>query len=154
MFFGRGKNKAQNAYTLKDSYKFYCEQMASNKLYKIDWELYQRLNHAFYKEIMNYIIEKSGQFKMSYRLGTLSVLKEKIDLNKLNNKAIDWAATNKYGKVIYHLNEHTDGYKYSFQWDKQTNLPNLFFYRLVQTRNNKRRLAKLIKSGDYDYFER
>ena len=155
MFFGRSKNKAENPYTLRDVYKFYCENIKSNKIYDVPYEVYMSVNHTFYKEIMNYIIEKNGTFKMPYRLGLFFILKEKINLNKLTGHAIDWSATNKYGKVIYHLNEHTDGYKYSYQWDKKdTKLPNLYFYRLVPTRSNKRRLAKLIKTGDYDYFER
>ena len=154
-FFGRGKNKAQNPYTLKNTYEFYKEEIGSNKLYEVEWDLYQNICHEFYKEIMNYIIEDNGIFELPFRLGKFFVLKEKIDLKKLNRQAIDWAATNKHGKVIYHLNEHTDGYKYSYQWDKKdSRVPNLYFYRLVPTRNNKRKLARLIKSGDYDYFER
>ena len=155
MFFGRGKNKAQNPYTLKDTYLFYEEEIGSNELYDIEWNLYQEINHEFYKEIVKYIIEEGGVFEMPFRLGKFFILKEKVDLNKLNWHAIDWAATNKYGKVIYHLNEHTDGYKYSYQWEKKNSrLQNLYFYRLVSTRENKRRLAKLIKTKEYDYFEK
>ena len=99
------------------------------------------------------MLEKAGTFHMPYRLGKFFVLKEKIDLDRLA-QAIDWEKTNKYGKIIYHLNEHTNGYKYSYQWEKKKSaIPNLYFYRLVPTRDNKRRLARLIKTGEYDYFE-
>ena len=155
MYFGRGINKIQNPYTLRDIYEFYCTEHSSNRLYDVPWSVYVQIANEFYKEIVNGIIEKNRTFRMPFRLGEFFILKEKIDLNKLNSRAIDWEKTNRYGKIIYHLNEHTDGYKYSYQWDKKdTKLPNLYFYRLVPTRTNKRRLARLIKSGDYDYFER
>jgi len=155
MFFGRGKNKIQNPYTLKDTYKFYCEDVRSSKIYDIPYETYKNICNDFYKEMMNHVVERNGTFKMPYRMGSLFVLKEKVNVNKLNGHSVDWKLTNECGKLVFHLNEHTNGYKYTYQWDKkETKLPNLYYYRLVPTRANKRRLAELIKTGDYDYFER
>ena len=36
MYFGRGKNKVQNPYTLKDTYLFYQEEIGSNSIYDIE----------------------------------------------------------------------------------------------------------------------
>ena len=124
MFFGRGKNKAQNPYTLRDIYDYYIKDVCKIKSYKIPYSVYKKINNQFYKGIVNNMLEKAGTFHMPYRLGKFFVLKEKIDLDRLA-QAIDWEKTNKYGKIIYHLNEHTNGYKYSYQWEKKKSaIPN------------------------------
>ena len=50
-----------------------------------------------------------------------------------------------YDKIIYHLNEHSDGYKYRLYWSKQPyTFSNRYKYQLSLTRTNKRHLAQLI----------
>lgn len=154
MFFSRGPNKIKNPYTVSDFYDFYLKEIGDNKLYEIDYKEYSNIISDFYKSIMDFILKKNGVFKMPYKLGDVRVVKRKLNLDHLRLTGIDWKTTVETGKHVYHLNEHTSGYKYNFQWNKKNmNLKNLYFYRLVMTRQNKRLLAKLIKSGDYDYFE-
>jgi len=155
MYFGRGKNKVVDPYTFRDMYPIYMEGVEGNNTYECEYQEYVDINSDFYKSMMDHILEKSGSFKLPYNLGELSVLKRKVDLLKLKTSGLDWKTTNEIGKNVYHLNEHTSGFKYNFQWNKKgKRVTNLYLYRLVMTRSNKRRLAKLIKSGDYDYFEK
>ncbi len=60
----------------------------------------------------------------------------------------------KYNKVIYHLNDHTGGYKYRFYWNKHNMLTkNKTMYQLIMTRDNKRYLAQILKNRVRDYVE-
>ncbi len=156
MFFGRGPNKVQNHYSYVDTYAAYISDIEEDSPYYISYLEYKAICRKFYKAIMEEIMERQYTFKMPFNMGRIRVDKQKIKLGKSKQRlAIDWAMTNKHGKVIYHLNEHSSGYKYIFIWQKITNsLKNKTFYRFVPSRTNKRKLAKMIKSGDYDYCER
>jgi hypothetical protein len=151
MFYSRGKNKIANPYTLPDMYKKYLLEFPEGNIYYIEYKTFVKLNEEFYKRITNEMLNYGVTFKLPFRMGSVKIIKRKI--NYSNKLAIDWENTNKYGKKIYHLNDHTEGYKYLFKWDKTSILlNNKSLYRLVFTRANKRTLAKLIKSG-MDYYE-
>lgn len=42
--------------------------------------------------------------------------KPTINVAKLR---VDWEATKKYNRKMYHLNSHSDGYYFKFFWDKR-----------------------------------
>jgi len=155
MYFGRGANKVINPYTFVDMYKFYIDEIDDNSLYKIKYNEYVNIVGDYIKLVMEYLFEESGVFNMSYNLGKCSVIKKNYTLNKVCKEAPDWKTTNELGKKVIHLNEHSRGKRYGFYWDKRNRIiRNINLYRLVFTRYNKRHLAKLIKSGDYDYYEK
>lgn len=84
-------------------------------------------------------------------LGYVCVAKYKPKSYTDKSLSVDYKNSNKYGKRIYHLNEHSDGYKYRLYWSK---IPRTFSsrykYQIGFTRANKRRLAQLIfKHNDY-----
>jgi len=156
MFFSRGPNKVQNPYTMKDFYAFYTQDVDENEVYDVEYKEYSEIVNKFYKGMMNHILLEAGTIRMSFGLGDLFVSKEKIHVNAMQNpRRIDWKLTNETGKRVYHLNEHSDGYKYVFHWDKvKSRVKKLRLYRLQTTRSSKRLLAQLIKSGEYDYYEK
>lgn len=151
MFFSRGPNKSQDPYTIPDMYKEYKEEYQNDKVYNIEYKVFVNIVEEFYKRMMNEILLNGATFRMPYRLGLLRVLKRKMNFK--NNLAIDWNTTNKTGKKIYHINDHTGGFKFFFRWDKTGVIfKHKSLYRLVMTRSHKRMLAKLIKGGQ-DYYE-
>lgn len=153
-FFSRGLNKVQNPYTVKEIYEYYISSIGNNTIYQIDCTEYCNIIYDFYKREVDAILRESVEFKMPYGLGDVRVHKTKIKLDRLNILSVDWVNTVENGKYIYHLNEHTNGFKYFFHWiKKRKKIKNLYYYKLVMTRSNKRLLAKLIKSGKYDFFE-
>jgi len=155
MQINKGRNKIREPYTMKDFYEFYKNEYGDNRLYMVDKKLFYELVDEFYKRIMDLVLLKAEEFIMPYRLGSIRVIKRKISANSLRPLNIDWATTKKLGKYVYHLNEHSKNYRYLFHWEKRDKLvDNLYYYRLPMSRHNKRRLAKLIKSGEYDYYEK
>lgn len=154
-FFGRGKNKIQGVYGQRACYDSYILDKDPDSAYYISADLYYKITGEFYKKVMDEILLNSRTFKLPFRMGTLRVCKTKVRLKKLDGNCVDWPITVELGKTIYHLNEHSGGYRYYFYWYKERSLiPNLFFYRLIMSRTNKRRLAKLIKTNKYDYYEK
>lgn len=147
--------RIRDAYTIKDFYKFYMDEVKDNPLYEVDSKLFKELVYNFYRRMMDHVLYDGGKFHLPYQLGTIRVIKRKVNPKYINIMNIDWVETKKAGKWIYHLNEHSNYYKYLFHWDKYDSvLTNLTKYRLPMTRNNKRILAQLIKSGEQDYYEK
>lgn len=120
---------------------------------EVDYSVYKRVLDCMCKVILDIVLERSQGFKMPYGLGFIQIGKYKP--KNLNSKSlsIDFKLTNLYGKKIYHLNEHSNGYKYRLYWSKipQT-FPDRYRYQLCWTRANKRYLAQLI-FNKHDYLE-
>ena len=155
MYFSRGPNRIQKPYTLKEVYYFYTNEVEGSKIYDVEYSEYVNIVTEFYKDVMDHILLKAGTFYMPFGLGDIHVIKTKLKLENIDHKQLDWKTTNEVGKRVYHLNEHSNGYKYLFQWDKvASRIKKLYLYRFQLTRDNKRRLAQLIKSGEYDYYEK
>jgi len=152
-FYGRGKNVIQQPYTMPDMYQDYIKDIPKESAYYVTYTEYAKIVGLFYKEVSNKIIKHGELFHMPFRLGDTYVEKKKLDYN--NRPPIDWQMTTANGKVIYNFNEHSDGYKYELKWNKRNSLfHNVYLYRLVYTRSNKRSVAKCIKNRVIDYFEK
>jgi hypothetical protein len=152
-FYGRGKNTIQHPYVLPDFYKDYIKDIPIDSTYYVTYNEYAKIVGLFYKEVSSKIINEGELFRMPFRLGDTYIEKKKLDYN--NRPPIDWQMTTQHGKVIYNFNEHSDGYKYEMKWSKLTSIfHNLYLYRLVYTRTNKRKVAKCIKEKTIDYFEK
>jgi len=153
MFFGRGKNKAVNPYTLKDIYKDYIKDKEENSPYNISYNTFVSLCTEFYKGIAEHLLD-GGIYFMPYRMGNVSVIKKKPKKMDKFSLSPDWKNTVDYNKLVLHTNDHSNYYKFRFHWSKtDCYVKNKSKYRLVFTRANKRELAQRVKSGNYEYFE-
>jgi len=150
----RGRNKIQKPYTLRDMYPDYIADKAEKSPYYIEYDEYKQIILDFISEIVHYMLYEAGTFKMPYRLGNLRVIKLQSSYSRKKRLSVDFNLTRKYGKTIYHFNEHSDGFKYMFKWDKQKAVvKHKSFYRFIPTRSNKRHLAYIIKNRLADFFE-
>ena len=153
MFYGRGKNKAINPYTFADMYKEYIKDKEEGSPYHISYSDFVYICSEYYKAISAHIL-KGGIHFLPYRMGNVSVVKKRPKKLDKYSLSPDWAMTQKLGKLVLHTNDHTDYYKYRFHWSKtDCYVKNKGKYRLVFTRDNKRQLAKNVKSREYEYFE-
>jgi hypothetical protein len=133
-------------------YREYIKDIPIDSPYYVTFKEYTKINNLFWKEVSHSIVDEGRTFHMPYNVGDTYVRKEKIDYNK-DRLPIDWQLTTQTGKVIYNLNEHSEGYKYELKWNKKVCMfQNNYLYQLVYTRTNKRKLAKNIKSKHTDYF--
>jgi len=174
--YKRGKRKVIADYKIDDIYRFYCESSPDNYVSK-------QMMHTLFKEmfpsIVKMIVLDNFQFRMPANLGDLRI-KKKITKPSINDKgeldthrlSIDWKTTKalwlqKYPDktaeeiksiedkpVIRELNEHTDGYRYVWYWDKlTTNIPNQSAYYLDMTRTNDQILSGASKTNDLNFYK-
>lgn len=152
--FKRSKNKIQNPYTIKDFYIYYRDKIEKNSPYDIDERLYQQIVYYYFKRMIDLLLVEGECIKLPVRLGNMFISKKKMKMSRLTSGSIDWYNTKKYGKHIYHTNDHSNQYKYYFTWKKVgASIVNIRKYRFVATRDNKRRLGHIILNKLRDYIE-
>lgn len=175
VYISRGKNKIHPDYGITDIYNYYIE----NSDNPLDEATFKHLWKKLAKIIVRLIIYRNLDFAIPARMGTLSVRKTKTPFKVLENGTVDksqlcinykasWTKWLKEypdltkeeisklsdKKYIYHLNEHTDGYKVRWRWDKFTcTVKNQNIYSLTMTRDNKKELSKAFSEFKTDYYE-
>ena len=164
---GEGKNTADCL--SDDIYKYYCEKYGNKfNLTKAQFRLILKdLNDAKFKHIIN----KAWTFRIPARLGDIRIRKRKV-LFKLNKDGeldtkylnVDYNETNKLWardpkakkekRLIFHFNEHTDGYKFPWFWDKRTsNAEGQTYYKVIITRTHNREKSHALKTNSkLDYY--
>ena len=144
----------REAYTIADFYESYCEYTKDNPLYQVAYKTFRDVVTEYFRYLRDEIIENGKEVRLPCRMGSLSIVKHKPKEYTGKSLRIDYAESKKYGKMIFHLNEETGGYKYRFYWNKQNMLTtNKTHYQLIMTRDNKRHLAQILKSHKRDYCE-
>lgn len=132
----------KKAYTIYDMYNTYC---AENKAAEVPYVRFKRILDEFNKTIKESVLERSESFKMPYGLGYVCIVKYKPKTYTSASLSKDYKSSKEEGKTIYHLNEHSNGYKYRLYWSKvPRTFPDRYKYTLKMTRGNKRHLAQLI----------
>jgi hypothetical protein len=157
MFFSRGKNKIKGCYTLVKMYQEYIKEIEPDSPYYIDYNTFIKVNTEYLQGIIDYLLNTSLPFKLPYRLGSFQIVKKKIyfKYQQRNYKgSIDWPASIAAGKQVFYTNDHTDGYKYLFYWDRtMCRVENNSRYKFIPCRTVKRRLAYYINNKVRDYLE-
>lgn len=124
----------------------------ANSPYKVEYSLYKRILDKMSQIIAEAVLDRSEGFKMPCGLGYIQVGKYQPKNYNSKSLSIDYKSTREYGKVIYHLNEHSNGYKYRLHWSRiPMTFADRYKYQLCLVRANKRKLAQLI-FNKHDYL--
>lgn len=135
----------KQSYTFRDMYK--------EMPVEVDYSLYKSILSEMCNVILEYVLERSQGFKMPYGLGFIQIGKYKPKTLSQESLSVDYKSSKDFDKCIYHLNEHSDGYKYRLYWSKiPRTFPDRYKYQLSLVRQNKRRLAQLI-FNKHDYID-
>lgn len=133
----------KNSHTFRDMYNTMPTE--------VDYSLYKRVLEEMCKVILEYVLERSEGFKMPYGLGFIQVGKYRPKSLSEQSLSVDYKSSKEFDKRIYHLNEHSDGYKFRLYWSKIPRVfPDRYKYVLNFVRQNKRKLAQLI-FNKHDY---
>lgn len=112
---------------------------------EVNYSLYKLVLGEMCKIILEHVLDRSEGFKMPFGLGFIQVGKYRPKQLNDQSLSVDYKASKEYDKRIYHLNEHSDGYKFRLYWSKiPRTFPDRYKYTLGLLRYNKRRLAQLI----------
>lgn len=117
----------------------------------LPYSRFKRVLEAFNTNIAQAILDRSEGFKMPSGLGYIRIVKYKPKSLNEKSLSVDYKASKEYDKRIYHLNEHSDGYKFRLYWSKvPVTFSDRYKYQLSLVRANKRYLAQLIfNNNDY-----
>jgi len=137
--------KNKKSYTFRDMY--------NTMPIDVSYDVYKRVLDEMCSIILEYVFERSEGFKMPFGLGFIQIGKYKPKSYTDKSLSVDYKSSKEYGKRIYHLNEHSDGYKFRLYWSKiPRSFPDRYKYQLILVRENKRRLAQLI-FNKHDYLD-
>ena len=121
---------------------------------KLEYKEYSNIIDDFLDEVMKLIIEERYIFKLPFRLGFISVRKAPINKKKLR---VDFKKTKEVGKVVYHLNMHSDNNYFYIYWDKYnsySNFTNMSYYKFSPVRAVSRYMAAFIRKCSDDPFSK
>ena len=137
------RNRKQS-YTTYDIYNNY------DKRDQIPYSTFRNIVDKLNDSILS-VLQNVQNYKLPCSLGTVQIVKYKPKEYNKHSLSIDFNESKKLDKRIYHLNEHSNGYKYRLYWSKQPfSFTNRYKYQLCFTRANKRQLAQLIfNNKDY-----
>lgn len=140
---GHKIRKNKKSYTFADLYK--------EMPIEVPYSLYKAILDQMCKLILEHVLMRSECFKMPYGLGFIAIVKYKPKQLNEHSLSIDYKASKEYNKKIFHLNEHSNGYKYRLYWSKiPITFSHRYMYQLCLVRKNKRALAQLIfNNKDY-----
>ena len=140
--------RSKKSATIIDMYKQYKKDYKDD----VEYKQFKQILDLFNNCVLDCLLESSEGFKMPFGLGYVQIVKYKPKSMTPKSLSVDYKSSAEYGKTIYHLNEHSDGYKYRLYWSKtpQT-FPDRYRYQLQLVRQNKRRLAQLI-FNNHDYI--
>ncbi len=105
--------------TKKEVYKRFKQKHPEINIDYTTWaSVIYNFNYAF----RDNILETGEKCKFIRGFGEFSITKWRpykttiVNGEEKMNLPIDWKKTNELGKIIYHLNYHTDGYKFKWKW--------------------------------------
>ena len=132
---------SKKSYTTYDMYNNYCRETSD----QIPYSTFKQVIDKFNEELKHSIFDQSEIVKLPYGLGFIGIVKYKPKTYTPKSLSIDYKSSIEEGRTIYHLNDHSNGYKYRFYWSKvpQT-FPDRYKYTAKLVRQNKRMLAQLI----------
>lgn len=109
----------------------------------------------------NYIAEQvlAGEEVYLPKLGTFSIKGKKINYSNLSSGAINWSETRKMWaedpetkpQMVYHLNEHTNGWYYGLQW-KRAKISLGKAYKATSTQAFRKKLYNKIINEQTEYL--
>lgn len=146
-------NYKRSSYTVADFYISYINYINDNDLYFVDYKTFKDIVTTYFKYQSDQVLN-SKCFKLPARLGDIQIVKNKPKTFTKQHLSIDFDETRKLGKTVYHLNEHSNYYKFRVYWCKNIMfVKNKSHYQFIFTRSNKRMLAHYIKNNKQDYIE-
>lgn len=174
----RGKQKIETHYGMKDFYNYYKKNTENPISYADFTSLHQEINES----IVTSVIEQNYIHTFPCKVGKLRIKKYKAKIKVHDDGTFEWKAlkidyqkTWKYWREkypektdqeiltipnkarVYHMNQHTNGYRYKYVWDKSVAIfkgKSVVTFKPVRTVS--RALAawlKSIQSINIDYFE-
>lgn len=109
---------------------------------------------------IEYALRTGNKISLPHGFGPIAVNKKMLKIYKEHdgkryvNLRPDWKQTKKVGKMVYHTNEHTDGYNFRWVWfpqDSKIFMSDLYVFK--PGRYASRAITKYLKKSNAQYKE-
>jgi hypothetical protein len=125
----------------------------------IDSKKYKEVIEALNLYYLNHILETGNVVILPHGLGKIMIQKNKRRLRPTKDgkstylKApVNWKETQKQGKIIYYLNENTDGFTYRYLWFKKgAYINHNSIWCMIMTMQAKKMLKNRVDCEEKDY---
>ena len=127
---------------------------------KISYETFKKIIKVSNGLIVDHILDTGEKFRLPHGFGDISIHKWRpkkyVNHNGVQriNLPVDWPKSRLLGKKTYHLNSHTDGYRYKWKWFQRTS--RLETSKCMVFKPNRlisRRLASYLKNPNSTYAQ-
>jgi len=140
-------------FTTSDAYKIWKKQNPTLSD-KISYKTYKGLIGDVNNAAINDMYTNLDGIKFPFGFGTINIIKKKMVItDDAKYLRPNWALTRKFKKIIYHLNDHSNGYKMRWNWDRTISKykhKKLFIFDAI--RRHDRDLAKLILNNHQEFY--
>jgi hypothetical protein len=136
----------------------YIAFKAENRDSTLTAQQYGSIVRSFNTALAEHILTTGQRIRLPFGLGELSISKYKPKRHKtftgksglpvtIIGLPIDWQKTRSAGHLVYHLNAHTDGYRFRWKWFAATaKFDSARCFSFKANRAPSRRLAQLLKT--------
>lgn len=162
-------HKVISDYGIEDYYKNFHKTYKNTK-HDIDYKTYSTVLDDILIGVANAIIYKMYDLKLPHNLGRIITRKYKPKMYYKDNgeafvkRPIDWKSTKKMWEqypeaaerkqLVYYLNDHSNGYVFTFIYRKRgCAFHNKLYYAVQVNRRIKRSVKDQIKLGEFDSLE-
>lgn len=140
----------------REMFKLFKEQ---HPQINIDSKKYKEIIEALNLYYLDHMLETGNIVVLPYGMGKMMIQKNKRKLRPTKDgkstylKApVNWKETQKQGKIVYYLNESTDGYTYRYLWLKNGSYINHnSIWCMVMTMQAKKMLKNRVDCQERDY---
>lgn len=101
-------------------YKEWCEEHPESDISYVE---FQNIIYTFNEGFRDYLLETGQHGKLPWGFGDFVISKKKPrtkkkleDGREIISLPIDWKKTKEAGTLRYHLNTHTEGFKFRIKW--------------------------------------
>jgi nucleoid DNA-binding protein len=137
----------------------YCEFCRNHPNISISFNNFKKILYTSNSIYAKYVLE-GEKIKLPQGFGSIAISKRKqrfkVTINGVDKiiLPINWQETKKLGKKIYHMNSHTEGYRYKWFWFKsEAYLSDAYVWQFNATRVNSRKLAQNLKQENSPYIQ-
>jgi nucleoid DNA-binding protein len=130
----------------------------SNPKIEISYNQFKQIIKTFNEMLIDYVLETGDRVRIPFGFGEIAINKWKPkrfkehDGKQYINLPVDWAQSKKLGRYSYHINAHTDGFRFQWKWfKKDARFECSKIYAFKPNRINSRKLAQYIKKKDSKY---
>ena len=152
----KDKGYCNPCYNSDDLYRYYRELHSENiNLMKVQAKLFKQIYQEYNRVVIEYIL-KGNKLRLPYTLGEIYIEKRKMNFSNPEYLPKDYGHYTRSGRTekIYYLNEHSNGWKAKFKWNKKhCKVDNNKYYSFKIAKNIRKQMGKVMKAeGGYLLF--